>query len=122
MNMKNKGFTLVELIITIALIAAISVTVGLSMTGLFERQEEKELDEYIETIEKAACVYAISHNVSEVSIDTLIRESLLRKDLVNPKTNEDITKYGCNNVLIKWQNYEKSCSYNIDTEIFCNND
>ena len=56
--MKNNGFTLVELIITITLIAIISVTIGVSMTGMLGRQDEKEIEEYIKTIEEAACVFA----------------------------------------------------------------
>lgn len=41
--MKNKGFTLVELIITITLIAIISVTIGVSMSGMLSRQKIKSL-------------------------------------------------------------------------------
>ena len=38
--MKNNGFTLVELIITITLIAIISVSIGVSISGMLSREKE----------------------------------------------------------------------------------
>ena len=52
--MNKKGFTLIEIIVVIALLAAISVTVGVSMTGLFGKEEDKKYNAYITEIENAA--------------------------------------------------------------------
>ena len=115
-NMKNKGFTLVELIITIALIAIITVTIGVSMSGMLSRQEERQIEEYVENIENAACVYAETHNMtnnSTVTIDALLIEGLLQSDLTNPKTNQPITEYRTDNVSITWTNGEKKCEYTL---------
>lgn len=114
--MNNKGFTLIELIITIALIAAISVTVGLSMSGLLERENQKQVDEYRETIEKAACLYAVTHDVESVSLQTLIDEGLLRKDLENPESKMEITNYRNHAVEINMIDGERKCFYNIDQQ------
>ena len=64
--MKDKGFTLIELIVTITLIVIISVTVGVSITGMLDRQEEKDTEDYVNQIQDAACVYA---NVSTAFTD-----------------------------------------------------
>ena len=40
--MKKNGFTLIEILVVIALLAAVSVTVGVSMTGMTQRENEKK--------------------------------------------------------------------------------
>lgn len=114
--MKNRGFTLVELIITIALIAIISVTIGVSMSGLLSRQDERQLEEYISDIENAACVYAELNNIvtnSTVSIGTLISEGLLSTDLTNPQDNLSVSEYSSDTVSIVWSNGRRTCNYTI---------
>ena len=111
--MKKNGFTLIEILVVIVLLAAVSVTVGVNMSGMAERQKEKEIKEYKETLENAACVYAETNNIltdSEVTIKTLIDEGLVNKNLKNPETNEPVSKYENNIVLIKWDIKEKKCS------------
>ena len=111
--MKKIGFTLIEILGVIVLLAAVSVTVGVNMSGMAERQKEKEIKEYKETLENAACVYAETNNIltdSEVTIKTLIDEGLVNKNLKNPETNEPVSKYENNIVLIKWDIKEKKCS------------
>ena len=111
----KKGFTLVELLITIALIAVITVSVGVSISSMLNRQEEKEFKKYVELIEKSACTYAEKKNLpqvsSEVSISTLLSEGLLSKDIVNPKTDKNIEYYGADIIGIKWIDYERVCNY-----------
>lgn len=114
--MKNKGFTLVELIITITLIAIISVTIGVSMTGMLGRQEEKEAEEYTSAIEEAACIYAELNDkttTTTVTIKELIEAGLLSQELVNPVSNSPITTYNDNIVYINWNNGEKTCEYTL---------
>ena len=118
--MKNNGFTLVELIITITLIAIISVSIGVSINGMLSRQEEAQAEQYAKDIADAACVYAevnpdhddITTN-STVTIRELISAGLLSKDLINPISGRPITDYNDNEVTITWSNNEKTCSYTV---------
>lgn len=111
--MKKNGFTLIEILVVIVLLAAVSVTVGVNMSGMAERQKEKQIKTYKETLEKAACVYAETNNIltdSEVTIKNLIDAGLVSKNLKNPETNDTVSKDENNSVLIKWENNEKKCS------------
>lgn len=113
--MKNKGFTLIELLVVITLVAAISVAVGVSMSGMLSRQEEKDYEDYKKILENAACTYAEIHKIttsSSVEIGKLLDEGLLRKDLTNPKNDKKVTEYSDQTVNINWNNYEKTCTYN----------
>ena len=118
MNMKNKGFTLVELIVTVALLAIISVVIGVSMSGMLSRQDDKELKNYQKEIEKAACAYAEANNFKinenrSIDINTLISSGTLKKTINNPKSGKPITDYGTDEVKITWDNGEKTCSYEM---------
>ena len=111
--MKKNGFTLIEILVVIVLLAAASVTIGVNMSGMSERQKEKQIKAYKETLEKAACVYAETNNIltdSEVTIKALIDEGLVNKNLKNPETNDPVSKYENGIVQIKWNNNEKKCS------------
>ncbi len=112
--MKKSGFTLIEIIVVIALLAAISVTVGVSMTGLFGKEEDKKYNAYKTEIENAACLYVEINNITTaetISKETIVRAGLIKKDLKNPKNNktilEDSTIIG---VKVSWENNEKKCS------------
>ena len=73
--MKKNGFTLIEILLVIVLLAAISVTVGVSMNGMFNKEEDKKYNAYISQIEDAACVYAETHNIktnTTITINNLI--------------------------------------------------
>ena len=83
------------------------------MSGMSERQTEKEIKRYKETLENAACVYAETNNIltnSEVTIRTLIDAGLINKNLKNPETNNTVSSDENSIVLIKWENNEKKCS------------
>ena len=113
--MKSKGFTLIELIITIALIAVISVTVGVSLNGLLSRQKDKKIAEYKKEIEAAACTYAEINDIttdSEIGINLLIENGLLNKDLVNPNTDKSIEEEKTNKVTVEFDSEGiKKCTY-----------
>ncbi len=110
--MNKKGFTLIEILVVIVLLAAVSVTVGVNMYGMQERQTKKEIKNYKETLEKAACVYAEAKNITsdtEVTIETLIKEGLISKSLKNPETNKSV-ETDTNKIKIEWKDNEKKCS------------
>ena len=109
--MKNKGFTLIELIITITLVAVISLSIGVSVSGMLSRQKEKQAEELKKTIEEAACVYSEVEDTSatSVTLKTLIEAGLLDKDLTNPITKNPLEEN--DKVEINWYNFEKTCTY-----------
>ena len=110
--MKKNGFTLIEILVVIVLLAAISVTIGVNMSGMTERQDEKQEKEYKKTLERSACVYAEKYNIlteTFVTVETLLNDGLLNKNLVNPKTKENVSNDKEKKILIKWENNEKIC-------------
>ena len=111
--MNKKGFTLIEVLLVIVLVAAISVTVGVNMAGMQERQLNKEIKNYNETLEKAGCVYAEMKkltNNTEVTVEILINEGLISKNLKKPNTKDTVEVDKNKIVEIKWENNEKKCS------------
>lgn len=113
-NMEKKGFTLIEILLVIALIAALSVTVGVSMSGIFKNEEDKKLKEYYETIEKAACVYAEIKDYKDnrtITKNELLDAGLISKNLKNPSNDEMITEDNTiNDIEITFSaTNEKSC-------------
>lgn len=111
--MKNKGFTLIELIVTITLLAIISITVGVSVSNMLANQKEKKAENMKEEIENAACVYVetVNDSLTEISLKTLIEEGLIDKDLVNPITKKQLDT--TSTVKIKIENNEKKCEYEL---------
>ena len=112
--MGKKGFTLIEILLVIALIAALSVTVGVSMSGIFKNEEDKKLKEYYETIEKAACVYAEIKDYKDnrtITKNELLDAGLISKNLKNPSNDEMITEDNTiNDIEITFSaTNEKSC-------------
>ena len=54
---KKNGFTLIELIATIVLIALLSTTILINMTGIKSNQDEASSSRFKSMIEEAACSY-----------------------------------------------------------------
>ena len=105
--MNKKGFTLTELILTIGLLAVLGVVIVSNMSGLLEKNKEDNYNNFVITIENAACTFidlkAASNyvNISDcksasgclVDVDYLVQEGLLTdKQIVSPKTNENVPK------------------------------
>lgn len=122
--MKNKGFTLIEIIITITIMALIAITLGTNMLGLFSKEEDKEKESFVRKLTDAACMYVetsfssneranCKRNGCVISIDNLISKGLIEDNLKDPETDEfiinDKNKYKVN---VKWENDEKKCTLN----------
>ena len=60
--MNNKGFTLIEIIAVIGLLALIATMVGSSLVSMNQKQNQKNYDNYMETIAQAGCIYFESKN------------------------------------------------------------
>lgn len=60
--MNNKGFTLVELLAVIVILASISLIVMSSISASLEKRDEKECEEQIELAKNAAKIYFSLNN------------------------------------------------------------
>lgn len=122
---KKKGFTLVELIVTIGLMALIGVVIAMNMSGLFSKQNDEEYENFKKRIEDSACIYVETkwsstkrqncktNNNCEITINELITEGYIEDNLKDPSTGDKIIenaeKY---KVKISWINSVKTCKIN----------
>jgi prepilin-type N-terminal cleavage/methylation domain-containing protein len=117
--MKNKGFTLIELIVTIGILVAIGLVISTNILGLFSQSEDNEYEEFVNRLNEAACMYVetswdstkrasckTSNNCS-VTINELISKGYIDDDEKNPSTGEIVS----GSVQVKWVNNEKTCTW-----------
>ena len=101
--MNKKGFTLVEVIVSLALLSLIGVAVGISLNKIFKNQEVKNYDEYVEKIKSSAILYAnntvdimneLNSNYSYkiLKIGDLVNKGYINKNLKNPETKEKLNE------------------------------
>lgn len=137
--MKKKGFTLVEIIMVIAILGLLSIVIANSLTESLKNQKEKDFDNYIDKIEAAACAFIeirpetreqeTSFNCSiipkpdrcksktdcmssgcEIKVSDIITLGLIDGRLKNPKTDELLSYYNNKIIKIYWNaNKEKVC-------------
>lgn len=122
--MKKEGFTLIELIVTIAIMGLIGVVISTNMLGLFSNEEDKEYEAFVQKIEDSACMYVETvfndtqrsncrTNTCTITIDQLINKGYVADDLIDPTTGNVITsnksKY---KVKVSWVNNVKTCVMN----------
>lgn len=108
--MSKKGFTLVELMATIGILAIMSLVIGVNITSILKSTKQNEEDFDKEQIEKAACVYYSSENLNRnnstnvnVTVKDLIDSGLLDKSY---------SKYSEKYINIYIEDNEKICKYN----------
>ena len=107
--MKNKGFTLIEMVITIALLALVGVVVSTNVLKLINNQKEEKKEEVKLLMEEAACTYAILNNATSVTGTTLIGEGLI-DEVINGYNVSDYR------VAIYFVNNERICELQGDVE------
>ncbi len=72
---KKKGFTLVEIIVTIALLGLIGSIIAVNVVGLSKKQEDKEIERVRSTLQAAAEGYAENKGIEEGCVkDTVLIE------------------------------------------------
>ncbi len=109
---KKNGFTLVEIIITIALLGIIGTVIAVNMVGLYKKQDDKEDKRTRSIIKAAAQAYMENENKTGecVDVQTLIDENYL-KDI-------DEEKYKDYKVGLDGQDFpiDKNCEATIETK------
>lgn len=118
--MKNKGFTLVELLGVLVVLGLISLITIPSVTGILKNNKEKAYNKQINTIINAAKTWSIK-NANEIKKDqdnyvmvsTLLESGYIEQDeLINPIDNSKIN--GC--VKIKYTEIYKQYEYEYNKE------
>src|SRR5574344_1845978 len=100
--MKKNGFTLIELIISIALISLIGISIGITLNKSFKKNQNNEYKDFISKVESSANTYASSDTniinqletnkgFIDIKASDLINSGILSTDLVNPNTGSKIT-------------------------------
>ena len=105
--MKNKGFTLVEMLTIMVVLGIIVLITVPNIMGALNVSRDKAYENQIRMIEKAAENWMIDNPqqaVNSVDIETLKSEGYLSNNPQNPKTKEPIT--GCVKVIKESNKYK----------------
>ena len=117
--MNKKGFTMVELLVVIALIAIMAVLLTINMTGVLSEQRGTSFKTLKGQMESAACAYIdlrnqYKHNPmgGTVTLNTLITSGLIDGEVIDPRNNKTLEEEGNITVTIKWVDKVKQCTLN----------
>ena len=93
--MKKNGFTLAELIVTIALLGLVGIVLSMNMIKIINNQKEEKKEEFVELMEEAACAYVIlsdaNWNGTYVQGNILVSEGIIDEEVNGYKSaNYDI--------------------------------
>lgn len=135
--MNKKGFTLIELIVTIALLAVIALVSFVSITGVIKESRNKDCKNMETTIINAAKSYVSDHrydnnvnkewscdngttnDIKDFTAKTLLDKHYLTKALQDPYTREELNEVdikitvdldaGCNPKSVTVSGLPKNC-------------
>lgn len=115
--MNKKGFTLIEVIMVIAIIAILSIILTPNVMVFINKNNKKSCEKMISNIESAAKMYVnqnkyelgfdCSGKSKEITLKTLVDTGYLTKNITNPINKEEIS---LDNTI--------SVTYNCDNKIF----
>lgn len=127
--MNNKGFTLVEVIMVVAIIALLTLILVPNVTSLLKKNKIDSCNNLIDSIEKAASIY-ISDNrynikisdcdssdtvsVDGITIKTLATAGVLTSPVINPIDNSTIID--STPIDITYNCSTKQFSYNVNID------
>ena len=115
MKLNKKGFTLMELLAVIVILAIIFTVALPSISSSVERSKNKQLNAKIEVIEAAGEVYISDNNVNDVSIVTLFCDGILTKDELKDPFNEKNSLCG----YVSYRNNSYEWIYTSSTKSNC---
>ena len=118
-NMKNKGFTLIEVLAVVIILALFALILVPKANSIIKGNKIKACNSVLTTIESSAEQYLQinyssingmieSNGYAEVTIETLIDAGLLEKNLTNPMTSEPIARTSIVRI------YNNGASYNYE--------
>lgn len=101
--MKNKGFTLIEMLAVIVVLGIIVGITTISIINIKEKQDQKNLENVISLILTAAKEYNVENRSDEVDVEILLEEELVDFDTSKYKVlkTTTVTKISCSNPLKK---------------------
>ena len=120
--MNKKGYTLIELIAVVVIIALVATIVALNFDNIIGKSSSKKLDSFEDDLEKAACVYIdLDANAStknacypsncQVTVEQLVTSGLILDDTIDPSTNQKVSQSLV--VRVTWdENGTKTCTLN----------
>ena len=99
---RKKGFTLVELIVSISLLAIIGISIGVSLNKVNKSQNNNDETLFINKIKSAADVYlSVSSSLLnslytdkayvKIGVQKLVENGLIDKNLIDPNTGKKIS-------------------------------
>lgn len=97
-RLNKKGFTLVELLVVIVILAVIMSIAIPSITSSIERSKDKQKTQVIKLIESAGELYVDRHKnsvtTSDITLNQLISDGLITKEEMKDPFNEKRTLCG----------------------------
>ncbi len=123
----NRGFTLIEILVVIALLAVVTLVIANNMVGMQGRERENEYENYKMRLESAACSYIEKMDYSDkkseckrnassesckITIKNLIESGLIADDMYNPKEGKVVGDRELldDYVLVQYVRGEKTCT------------
>ena len=120
--MNKKGFTLIEVIMVIAIIAILSLILIPNVMILIDKNKKRTCEKMIDNIESAAKMYVnqnkyelgfdCSGTPKEITLKTLVDAGYLGGELVNPINKEEISLES--KVLVTYDCSVKGFKYKVD--------
>ena len=98
--LNKKGFTLIEIIVTLAVLAVVGLILAINMNDLTGKQNSSACKRIADRVESAADIYINNNNIKnqlyngdisskDIFLSDLVNANLLdEKDLKNPKTKK----------------------------------
>lgn len=115
--MNKKGFTIVELLVTITLLAIISTIAVISITSFINKNKESNYEILKNTIIEASKEYVADNRYgnieTSITAQYLLDNHYITSGLIDPKTNQSID---LNSVIISISYQNKNYIYEVKQE------
>lgn len=119
--MNQKGFTLVELLVTIAIVAIISGLVFPNLTNMISKNKTQKFEYYTNTLKEGAKLYVESYE-DDIFYDENITCAILSYDELYSKSlikNYSDSKITCNNEKTFVKVTKQSNKYKYEVSVLC---